>query len=169
MDCSLPGSSVHGILQTRIPEWVAMPSSRGSSQPTGRIRVSWVSCIGRRFYLPLAVSIYQQNHLGSPWPCVVTFKEDAAPFSTNLFVSIEKLWAGHHSSCLAMLAAAAAKSLQSFPQKAAHLLGQLNQPQGRDSYLASNPCPILTPDLKCIQLIFKISASSHLSSPNNIV
>ena len=33
MDCSLPGSSVHGILQARILEWVAMPSSRGSSQP----------------------------------------------------------------------------------------------------------------------------------------
>ena len=33
MDCRLPGSSVHGILQARIPEWVAMPSSRGSSQP----------------------------------------------------------------------------------------------------------------------------------------
>ena len=33
MDCSPPGSSVHGILQARILEWVAMPSSRGSSQP----------------------------------------------------------------------------------------------------------------------------------------
>ena len=32
MDCSPPGSSVHGILQARIVEWVAMPSSRGSSQ-----------------------------------------------------------------------------------------------------------------------------------------
>ena len=31
MDCSLPGSSVHGILQARVLEWVAMPSSRGSS------------------------------------------------------------------------------------------------------------------------------------------
>ena len=31
--CSLPGSSVHGILQARILEWVAMPSSKGSSQP----------------------------------------------------------------------------------------------------------------------------------------
>ena len=29
MDCSLPGSSVHGILQTRILEWITMPSSRG--------------------------------------------------------------------------------------------------------------------------------------------
>ena len=33
MDCSLPGSSVHGILQARLLEWVAMPSSRGSSPP----------------------------------------------------------------------------------------------------------------------------------------
>ena len=43
-DCSLPGSSVHGILQARILEWVAVPSSRGSSQPR-----DWtcVSCIGR--------------------------------------------------------------------------------------------------------------------------
>ena len=32
MDCSPPGSSVHGILQARIPEWVATSSSRGSSQ-----------------------------------------------------------------------------------------------------------------------------------------
>ena len=33
MDCSLPGSSVHGILQKGILEWVAIPFSRGSSQP----------------------------------------------------------------------------------------------------------------------------------------
>ena len=33
MDCSPPGSSVHGILQTRISEWVAISSSMGSSQP----------------------------------------------------------------------------------------------------------------------------------------
>ena len=33
MDCSPPGSSVHGVFQARIPEWVAISSSRGSSQP----------------------------------------------------------------------------------------------------------------------------------------
>ena len=33
MDCSLPGSSVHEILQARMLEWVAGPFSRGSSQP----------------------------------------------------------------------------------------------------------------------------------------
>ena len=42
MDCSPLGSSVHAILQGRILEWVALPSSRGSSQPS----VSYVSCIG---------------------------------------------------------------------------------------------------------------------------
>ena len=36
LDCSPPGSSVHGILQARILEWVAMPSSKGSSQPRDR-------------------------------------------------------------------------------------------------------------------------------------
>ena len=39
MDCSPPGSSVHGILQARILEWVALPSSMGSSQPIGLPRV----------------------------------------------------------------------------------------------------------------------------------
>ena len=33
MDCSLPGSSVHGILQARILEWVAIPFSRGFPNP----------------------------------------------------------------------------------------------------------------------------------------
>ena len=41
-----PGSSAHGILQARILEWVAMPLSRGSSQPRGRTCVSYVSCTG---------------------------------------------------------------------------------------------------------------------------
>ena len=49
MDLSLPGSSVHGILQARVLEWVAMPSSRGYSPPRVRITyVSYVSCIDRR-------------------------------------------------------------------------------------------------------------------------
>ena len=47
MNCSLPGSSVRGILQARILEWVAMPFSRESSRPRGQICVSYASCIGR--------------------------------------------------------------------------------------------------------------------------
>ena len=46
MYCSLPGSSVHGILQARILEWVAMPSSRGSSQLRDH---TWVSHIAGIF------------------------------------------------------------------------------------------------------------------------
>ena len=46
MDCSPPGSYIHGILQTRIMEWVAMPSSRVSSQPRDQACVSYISCIG---------------------------------------------------------------------------------------------------------------------------
>ena len=59
MDCSLPGSSVHGILQARILEWVAAPSSRGSSRPWDRTCISYVSCTGRWV-------LYHQHHLGSP-------------------------------------------------------------------------------------------------------
>ena len=47
MDRSLPGSSFHGILQARILEWIAVPSSWGSSQPRDQTRVSFVSGIGR--------------------------------------------------------------------------------------------------------------------------
>ena len=48
MACSPPGSSVHGILQARILEWVAIPFSRGSSPPRDWTRVS---CIPGRFFI----------------------------------------------------------------------------------------------------------------------
>ena len=60
MDCGPPGSSVHGILQIRTLECVAMPSSRGSSRPRGRTCISSVSCIGMRL-------LYHQHHLGRSW------------------------------------------------------------------------------------------------------
>ena len=47
-DCSLPGSSIHGIFQARVPEWVAISCSRGSSQHRDRTQVSHI--VGRRFY-----------------------------------------------------------------------------------------------------------------------
>ena len=47
MNCSQPGSSVHGILQARILEWVAMPSSRESSQPRGQ---TCISALAGRFF-----------------------------------------------------------------------------------------------------------------------
>ena len=47
MDCSPPGSSIHGIPKARILGWVAIFFSRGSYQPRDWTRVSWVSCIVR--------------------------------------------------------------------------------------------------------------------------
>ena len=43
MNCSAPGSSVHGILQARTLEWVAVPFSRGSSRPRDRTQVSHIT------------------------------------------------------------------------------------------------------------------------------
>ena len=42
MDCSLPGSSVHGIFQAIVLEWIAISFSRGSSQPRAWTRVSLI-------------------------------------------------------------------------------------------------------------------------------
>ena len=50
MDCSRPGSSVHGILQARIVECIVMLSSRGSSPPRDGTHVSYISCIGRQVF-----------------------------------------------------------------------------------------------------------------------
>ena len=56
MDCSLPGSSVHGIFQARILEWAAISFSKGSSQPRDQTQVSCI--VGRCFY--------HLSHQGSP-------------------------------------------------------------------------------------------------------
>ena len=48
MNCSLPDSPIHGILQARILEQAAIPSSRGSSRSRYRTHISYVSCIGRQ-------------------------------------------------------------------------------------------------------------------------
>ena len=65
-DCSLPGSSVHGILQARILEWVAISSSKGSSWPRNRALDSCVPCICRQ--VP-----YQLSYQGSPFYLLILF------------------------------------------------------------------------------------------------
>ena len=72
MDCSPPGSSVHGILQARILEWVAMSFSRGSSQPRDW---TWVSCTAGRFF-----TIWATREDSGFYFCIYFF-----PFS-NLFL-----------------------------------------------------------------------------------
>jgi len=56
MDCTPPGSPVHGISQARTVKWTAIFFFRGTSQPKDQTHVS---CIGRRI-------LYHQRHLGSP-------------------------------------------------------------------------------------------------------
>ena len=65
MGYSPPGSSVHGILQARVLEWVAMLSSRGSSWPRDRTNISYASCIGRQVLLPLMPA--GKSHLWLRW------------------------------------------------------------------------------------------------------
>ena len=75
MDCSLPGSSVHRILQARTVEWVAIPSSRGSSWPTNR---TWVSCT--------AADSLPSQPPGKPWmPHEMTANQKTLSFSSVIF------------------------------------------------------------------------------------
>ena len=59
MDCSPPGSSVHGLFQARILEWVAISFSRGSSLPWDQTHISCVSFIGKQI-------LYHKSYPGSP-------------------------------------------------------------------------------------------------------
>ena len=58
MDCSPPGSAVHGILKARILEWVAVSSSAGSSHPRDQTCISCVSYSSRRI-------LYHKHQEGS--------------------------------------------------------------------------------------------------------
>ena len=64
MDHSLSGFSVHEILQARILEWVAMPSSSRFSGPRDGTHVPYVSCTGRRV-------LYHYCRLESPCMCML--------------------------------------------------------------------------------------------------
>ena len=73
MDRNAPGSSVHGILQARILEWVSISFSRGSSLPRDGTSFSCISCAGGQ-------TLYHKRHLGSPcqiWSAKVRIWEPA--------------------------------------------------------------------------------------------
>ena len=80
--------SVHGILQTRILEWVVMPSSRGSAQLRDWAHVSYISCICRQV-------LYHGCHLGSPLLTVLishgSYNRWAIPC---LFTAVYLCWRG---------------------------------------------------------------------------
>ena len=90
MDCSPPGSSVHGSLQARILEWVAISFSRGSSQPRDR---TWVSCIAggllhhRRILYRLS---FQGSSKFSWWFTILVIRSFS--FWWNLIYNFFVLW-----------------------------------------------------------------------------
>ena len=81
--CSPPGSSVHGIFQARILEWVTMPSSGGSSPPRDRTRVCLLHC---------RQTLYPLNHQGSPIVVVFQLK------SSGNTVQQSMIWKILHST-----------------------------------------------------------------------
>ena len=76
MDCSPPGSSVHGILQARILEWVAISFSRGSSRPRDQTQVSYIagglftdSPQGSSFQIFKHSECFLLSHFSRVWLC----------------------------------------------------------------------------------------------------
>ena len=69
MGCSSPGFPVHGILQARILQWVAISFSKESSRPWDRTCVSAVSCIGTRFFFTTSVTLETKSHLQQRYSC----------------------------------------------------------------------------------------------------
>ena len=87
MACSLPGSSVLGIFQARILEWVAIPYSCGSSQPRDQTQVSCSSYIGRQILTTAPpgkhLMIYRQNNNKqlTSFECLLDFKDNTGDFA----------------------------------------------------------------------------------------
>ena len=98
MDCSPPGSSIHGILQAWIQEWVAISLSRGSSQPRNQ---SWVSCFAGGCLLPellgrpmldfLGGLIYESARLGILLLSVLQISEWNLDISATVNIWTEQL------------------------------------------------------------------------------
>ena len=94
MDCSPPGSSVHGILQERMLEWVSMPFSKGSSQSRDQMQVSHIAGgfftvwaireapRPQKSYCHLFMKVYTNTNEAS--------KESMKDFSIIIFNSIKK-------------------------------------------------------------------------------
>ena len=82
--CTPPGSSVHGIFQARILEWIAIPISRGSSQPRAH---TWVSHIAGRFLTIWATIIPSERDLGKVLEYVLSWPTDICPERGRRYLS----------------------------------------------------------------------------------
>ena len=78
VDCSPPGSSVHGILQARTLEWVTMPSSRGSSEPRDQAHISSVSSLAGGFFTTSAAWEACKHYIPYFFPFILLFRRTIA-------------------------------------------------------------------------------------------
>ena len=101
MDCSPPGSSDNGILQARILEWVAMPSSRAPAWPRNLTHISSVFCIGWHvFFFFTTSTIWKPTmlHCAPPSPLPSMSKSyplvpvNMALLGKRLFTEAVKCW-----------------------------------------------------------------------------
>ena len=101
---SSPGSSIHGISQARILEWVAICFSRGSSRPRDRTHVSCISCIGGRIFFFFLTTEPPGKQPGEEanW-CLKTKTEDSAQMGK--FLKGESFGKQGQSFCYLLLCA----------------------------------------------------------------
>ena len=113
MDCGLPGSSVCGVSQARILEWIAALSFKGSSQTRAWTSISYISCISRQSFLPLAPHGKPRQMQTSPRP---TCYDHRCMMHSSL--KVEKYWGFPHvpprAWLLSMLFLLACQGLKSF-------------------------------------------------------
>ena len=94
VDCSLPGSSVHRIIQVRIPECVAIPFSRGSSWPRDWTQVSHIA---GRFFTNWAIREYEYLLQGYKpkshwsWPILTQITKFLVPNHQELCITTDSL------------------------------------------------------------------------------
>ena len=89
MDCSPSGSSVHGILQARILEWVAMPSSRGSSDPGVKRRSPTLQADSLPFELPRKLLANEKEEVES---IQIWKEENKIVFAEDMIVCVESIY-----------------------------------------------------------------------------
>ena len=96
--CSPPGSSVHGILQARTLDWVAISSSRESSQPRDRTLISWISVKALFLIWEVVILTPLYCHLLKLY---ISFKYYCA--CSSLELKKKKIWIGKKSCKLTKL------------------------------------------------------------------
>ena len=120
MECSLPGSSVHGILKARILEWVAISFSRWSSQSRTQ---TWVSCMTGGFFTIWATREAVIHGLSTAPNLIPSISSPAQKTATSVFLLL-RLW--HQKSSPSF--SDTPYSTQSFIQKTDHFTASLQLP-----------------------------------------